>query len=310
LTKLPILKIDKTPPWVLHADSKELIKIDFYPGIHGNFLDYSINALDPVVRLDDPFTKFGTSHKAFERTLSVCYHYTINDMTCKGRKIISLTAEQEDTPLVVYLNISRVGDYGYNVKDLNINFYSTHKKMPGSELYFALLKKCYNVDVKKTDSISRGILREFFKFGFLDYSTCQAWKEILRQKQVHLNSTVPVLEINFKKLYTFETYIETLTQIIQYFNLEYSVDLKYYQPLWLSFIKKIDAIRWNINAHNVFESIQKMEHRPIDFNLLQESWLNARLEIAYNKEMPFKQEQYFTNTKEIIKYLGLDSSEI
>lgn len=284
-----------------------MIEIDFHPGLHGNFLNYSINALDPTVRINNPFTENGTSHIPFKRVISKCWHYTFYDIPLESKDIISITAEEDDTLLVNSLFYSRVGDYGFNLKDLNINFYSTHKKVPGSELYFALLKKCYNVDVKKTDSVSRGILREFFKFSFLDYSTHPHYSIIQKQKQAHSES---VLEINFKKLYTFETYIETLTQIIQYFNLEYSVDLEYYQPLWLSFIKKIDAIRWNIDAHNVFESIQKMEHRPIDFNLLQESWLNARLEIVYNKEMPFKQEQYFTNTEEIIKYLGLDNSEI
>jgi hypothetical protein len=36
----------------------------------------------------------------------------------------------------------------------------------------------------------------------------------------------------------------------------------------------------------------------------QESYINAQLEILGGKEMPFSQEEYFTNTNQIIEYLS------
>jgi hypothetical protein len=56
-------------------------------------------------------------------------------------------------------------------------------------------------------------------------------------------------------------------------------------------------------AMATLDAIKLKQFKTIDFNLLQESWLNARLELIYNKEMPFMQDQYFSNTLEIIEYL-------
>jgi hypothetical protein len=37
--------------------------------------------------------------------------------------------------------------------------------------------------------------------------------------------------------------------------------------------------------------------------LFQESYINAKLENYYAKEMPFHQAKYFTNTKDVLQYI-------
>jgi hypothetical protein len=97
--------------------------------------------------------------------------------------------------------------------------------------------------------------------------------------------------------------VQTLNLIILKFNLPYSVDTEWYYSLWLEFMSKLDVIPWTLDAIDTLSAVQQGRNKSIDFNLLQESWLNARLEILYNKEMPFMQEEYFKNTLEIIDYL-------
>jgi hypothetical protein len=54
-------------------------------------------------------------------------------------------------------------------------------------------------------------------------------------------------------------------------------------------------------ADSIISSVQNKQEIPIaKLKLLQESYINGVLERMYNIEMPFKQLEYFSNTKEII----------
>jgi len=276
-----------------------MIHIDFFCGLHGNFLSYSINALDLTNRIDTPFTQFGTSHKRYKNTLAKPRHYTYDKIPFESNDIISITANDEDCLLVNLLCYSRTGDYNFDLKNFNVNFYDQIKdtSFRGTIEH---LNSSYNIDITKTNSVSRGILREYFKFNFIDYKKNNILEQVHNQKY-----SIDVLEINFKEFYTFESYIKILTQIVNRFELDYVIDIDWYQQLWTEFINKVDAIRWNADAMEILTAVQQGESKLIDFNLLQESWLNARLEVLYNKEMPLNQEQYFSDTTDIIKYLGI-----
>jgi hypothetical protein len=274
-----------------------LIEIDFMGGLHGRFLCYSINALDPDNRIKSPFTVFGTSHICYKKTLATAKHYTHSKIPFESTDIISITADDADCLLVNLLSYGRAGDYNFDLKNFNINFYDQLKNTPYKDT-INHLNSSYNIDVSKTNSISRKILREYFKFNYIDYTENNILKEI--RKQIY---PINVLEINFREFYIFDSYIAILDQVINRFKLDYIVDTEWYQRLWTEFINKIDAIQLNTDAFETLAAIQQGKSKSIDFNLLQESWLNARLEVLYNKEMPFNQEQYFSNTVDIIKYL-------
>jgi hypothetical protein len=275
-----------------------VIKIDFMGGLHGNFLCYSINALEPSCRIDSPFTDFGTSHRPYNKQLADVYHYSQLDIPINSTDIISIAANDEDCLLVNLLTYSRAGDCGFDLKNFNVNFYDQLKKTPFMGNMVEHIHTAYNIKINEIDSIPRGTLREYFKFNFHNYEKNNILNEIRKQKY-----EIDVLELNFKELYTFESYVRLLNLVITRFNLPYHVDTVWYYQLWVEFISKIDAIPWALDALNTLTAIQQGKAKSIDFNLLQESWLNARLEVLYNKEMPFNQEEYFKNTLEIIDYL-------
>ncbi len=276
-----------------------VIHIDFTGGLHGNFLSYSINALDPTNRINTPFTTFGTSHNSYKKTLANALHYTYLKIPFESTDIISITANDEDCLLVNLLSYSRAGDYNFDLKNFNVNFYDQMKDTTYKET-IKHLNSSYNIDISKTNSVSRGILREYFKFNYIDYKKNNILEQVHNQTY-----SIDALKINFKEFYTFESYIKILTQIINRFELDYVVDIDWYQQLWTEFINKVDAIWWNADAFETLTAVQQGKSKSIDFNLLQESWLNARLEVLYNKEMPANQEQYFSDTTDIIKYLGI-----
>ena len=78
--------------------------------------------------------------------------------------------------------------------------------------------------------------------------------------------------------------------------------LKYSQK---TFIKQQPQIVYKKQCDQILEDIK--HQRSVDIpslSLFQESYLNAQLELVYNIEMPFVQEEYFTNTQEILEYLN------
>lgn len=275
-----------------------MIKIDFMGGLHGGFLCYSINALNSDFRIDSPFTKHGTSHVPHKRIIADTNHYSFSKTPIESDKIISITADDDDCLLVNLLSYSRAGDFLFDLKNFHINFYDQIKNTSFNTNIIDHIYKSYNIKIDEMQSIPRGILREYFKFNFHDYKKNNIISEI--RKQVY---SIDVLEFNFKELYSFNSYIKILNSVVEQFELPYIVDSDWYYRLWIDFMSKIDAIPCSIDAELTLKAVQQGLEKPIDFNLLQESWLNARLEVLYNKEMPFDQEVYFTNTKEIIEYL-------
>ena len=278
-----------------------MIEIDFHPGLHGNFLCYSINALDPRVRESNPFTKFGTSHESYPKILAHRpYHYSMYNNPFKGRDVISIYADPEDCLLINLLQYSRAADYGLDLKHLEKDFYQQIQSTNyGAALRESLLK-IFEIDIKYQD-VTRSQLREFFKYQFTNYETNSAIRIIRKQQYAF-----PVMWVDFKRFYDFDEYIRVLQRTIDFFNLKYQIDdIDWYRELWTNFISKIDAIQCNQEAITVLNAIQQKQHLPIDFNILQEGWLNARLEVVYNKAMPTEQDTYFTNTKDIIEYLEI-----
>jgi hypothetical protein len=164
------------------------------------------------------------------------------------------------------------------------------------------IDQTYGTNIIETNSVSKSILREYFKWNYYDYSKNSIITEISKQQY-----SFEVYSVNFKLLYSFDSFIDLIEKIIHHFLIPYKIDndsIIWYFSLWSNFIKNIKAIKWNTYAYEVYHAILNNQNIDINFNILQEAWLNARLELVYNKEMPFEQEVYFKNTQEIIEYLN------
>jgi len=114
-----------------------------------------------------------------------------------------------------------------------------------------------------------------------------------------------VLEVDFKLMYDFEDFVSLIARIVDYFDLPYcSIDREFYKNLWQEFRQKLQFVDQANAAYDILAAVKNGQNKIIDFNLIQESWLNAQLELVYNKEMPFDQEKYFVTTQEILDYLN------
>lgn len=275
-----------------------MIHIDFFGGLHGHFLEYSINALDDTVKKIDVFTEYGTSHVKYEKNLATAEHYSIFNVPLEPDDLkISITANFEDCLMVNLLCFGRSGDYKF---DLN-NFAETIQAQTKNTSFYSGLRQSllnYDIDLDTQESVSKGVLRESFKYNFLDYNQNSLMKNV--QAQRYRDESYCCY---FRNFYSFETYIQTLVEIVDYFKLPYTIDFSWYYGLWIKFMSKLNTLSQEKYVMHVYNSIVNNRNIPIKLNILQEAWLNAALENKFNKEMPFYMEEYFQTTKEIIEYV-------
>jgi hypothetical protein len=273
-----------------------MIYIDFYGGLHGHFLEYSINALDDEVKKSSPFTTFGTSHKKFPKPLATANHYSSYNIPIKG-DIISITATEQDCLIVNLLNMSRSGDYNFNLYAFEKNLGPTLRNTPFYHGFRESLLH-YGIDLDVTDSVPRGTLRESLKFNFLDPIKNSFMQNVYNMKYVNCG-----MNVYFRSLYNTQEYISMLHQVVECFKLPYKIDEIWFSTLLESFLKKLDCVETERDSLETLHCVIDLTNKPIEFNIVQEAWLNAELENRFGIEMPFAQEQYFTDANSINRYL-------
>jgi hypothetical protein len=77
------------------------------------------------------------------------------------------------------------------------------------------------------------------------------------------------------------------------------------KPLYDQFIKQVPFLDHKSQCDKIITAV--INHESIDIpklTLFQESYINGKLEKIFNKEMPFHQELYFTNTKDVLYYIN------
>lgn len=275
-----------------------MICIDFFGGTHGNFLAYVINSLDPEFnRSILPFTEFGTSHNPYNKNIADAEHYSYFNLPVPPTAfIISLTVSDIDCLLLNLLCFGRSGDCNFDLKNFHIKLYDQIKNTRFVNLV-PLIKNAYNYDLAQHNSIPRGMLREFFKFGFKDNSN---GLYVAAQQLKYVNRGIAV---NFRKLYVFESFVEIITTILARNKLPFDIDVYWLKRLHQEFISKNKELERENECYQVLNAIKNQKYLKIDFNLLQESWLNAQIENIYKVETPYDQNQYFTDTTQILEFI-------
>jgi hypothetical protein len=106
--------------------------------------------------------------------------------------------------LVNLLCYGRSGDYNFDLKNFNINYrdqiINTNFK---NEMDY--IDKAYGTNIRLTNTIPRGILREYYKWNFKNYSENSIMRMIDKQKY-----NIDVLQVNFKSLYNFDAFLNII----------------------------------------------------------------------------------------------------
>jgi len=288
-----------------------IVPIDFVAGAHGHFLEVVLNRFfDLATTNSDPFNTLGASHRTtneyLESRMFIADHWCERspDQLSKFDRVISIQFDQDDLLLVSSISLLRAGDRGIDNNNLEIDTYSKLN----NEFYRGLLDEILTAypDINSNQkSIPRNILREFFKFGFSNPNINGYWK-----KQQQMRYVIPVFVFKFKAFYNYELFVNTLKELQNFVGLSVRIDneLNLLHKKFLSLIPYIDNQAQCDAIIMAIKSGQKQIIPPL--TMLQESYINGKLENIYKKEMPFHEPEYFTSTEDVLQYLETQAPKL
>jgi hypothetical protein len=282
-----------------------MIPLDFVPGTHGHFMEYVCNRAFGFTTINcDPFTELGISHKrpkGYDQLREIaCHHWYETDpsVLVSSPKIIRIVFDKQDILLVHSLSLLRNAGLGIDSNQLHIN---TVQKL-NNPCYASTLENIRRSypQVAEQDSIPRNVLREFFKFGFRDLEINGYWQHFKNMVSVVHNNEFKII---LKNLYQYDSLVTTLKELSYW--LQRPMEINSWLPdIHSKFLSKIDYLDHQQVCETIIQAVVDQKHIAIpEMSLLQESYINGRLENIFLKEMPFHQDNYFTNTKDILEYL-------
>lgn len=283
------------------------IPIDFVAGSHGHFLETTLNKYFNIANvIGGTFTSTGTSHRLssdyINQRLFHADHWSerYKSELDNVSQLISIRFEQDDLLLLSSVSLLRAADLNINNDELEIN---TVDKL--NNLFYQdtleLIYRSYSFLNRNENSIPRYVLREFYKFGFRDPDVNGYW---LKQKQLTYPTDCNVFYVEFKDFYNVSLLVKRIKELELFLNMTFEFSDEFYQhhQKFVSFIPYVDNKKV---CDYIVDCIQEGNHIPIPkLTLFQESYINGQLEKIFNKEMPFKQDIYFTSTKDLLYYIN------
>lgn len=230
------------------------ICIDYYPGSHGNFLEFVCNKIAGVTPdILDPFVSSGAAHRQFESPYRKfrSEHWSMSNMIFPSKKIISIRFTEHDTLPLLEISYLRAGIAAFDINTADVNtyykltptlinvikqdYYHTYvyDKFSTVDPLIAtlrdvdsvsghieqLLLQKYNIKLLKLDAdhpdCPRHILRDFFERQGLLLPLYQLAKMMY-------DSTFDVYEFPYINFYNEDAFIDQLKKLASWANLQYN----------------------------------------------------------------------------------------
>lgn len=147
----------------------------------------------------------------------------------------------------------------------------------------------------------RFVLREFFKIGFK-----QPELNGLMQQQASMkyDASCDVYHFPFHAFYVPNLFVAEIDSISKWMEVD-SVDLDKIGQLHAQFLQRQPYAQSRQNCETILKHIN--EHNNIDLTgltVLDEAYIDAQLELVYNKAVPENKQHWFKNTKQIIEFIN------
>jgi hypothetical protein len=286
-----------------------MISIDYIAGSHGNYLEFVLNKLvnGDKIEQDNPFDSIGASHNktsAYHKYKVFKEGHFFEDGGTKTTQVISIQFTANDLLPLMTVSLRRAGNLDIDDDQLHVD---TYNKL-NNDFYLAVLSQINNSYAKSLEhpitadypDCPRHILREFFKFGFLDPSLNGFMR---KQQQMVYTNNQDVFKFPYRAFYDITQFMKQIDLIQSWADLDfYDINLP---ALHRQFILRQPHSEYQLVCDNLVACVLGGIDSIIpELTLFQESYINANLEFAIDKEMPFNQPEYFKTTQEIIDYLN------
>lgn len=284
------------------------VSIDFVAGSHGHFLQFVCNKFIANLQMDfSPFNHLGASHAEnynyVDQMVFIANHYSEYKLPLT-KKVVRISFKHEDLLLLSSISLLRAGDYGIKNEDLHINTFHKLNNQHYSYLIDRINQAYPAIKLTKTSpDCPRHILREYFKFGFRNPESHGFMKKL---DELVYSDEHDVFDFHFEYFYNKEEFIKNLSRLADWFGSTTTLTYALIEELHDNFLQRQIYKNDLVICNEFIDAVVKgLTINIPTLTLFQESYINGRLEKLYEKEMPFVQHNYFTNTKEIIEYLNV-----
>ena len=255
-----------------------LRKIDFWGGLHGNYLELVINhAIDQnpydITRLQ--FNENGACHcknKDLDYSpITVANHYSFFNIPFNNSDlVIRIVPAPEDMLIAVTNSFLRAGDQKIDIDNLETTTVKKIFSLPKASEFLQMLYLRYG----KKEHYPRSVLRKFF---YSMFDSPEHGINMMTKWQPTLHSH----DFEFKSFFSLDCFFENLQKISKFVDLEF-VPSKELVDLHLEFLSRNQGYKSHQKCEIVMQSIISNQPMPLALNLLEEAWINYRISKSFN----------------------------
>ena len=272
-------------------------KIDFFGGLHGNYLELVINhAIDqnPYDITRPQFNENGACH-CKNRDLdyfpiTVAKHYSFFNIPFNDSDlVIRIVPAPEDMLIAVTNSFLRAGDQKFDIDNLDTDTFKKISLLPKASEFLQMLWLAYG----KKEHYPRSVLRKCFysMFDSPDHGI-----NMMTKWQPTLHSH----DFEFRSFFNLDCFFENLQKISKFVDHEFFPS-KELVDLHLEFLSRNQGYKSHQKCEIVMQSIISSQPMPLDLNLLEEAWINYRISRSFNlyDVAELELDNYPTNTKRL-----------
>lgn len=270
-------------------------KIDFFGGLHGNYLELAINHAIDQNSYDITLPQFDKNGACHEKNIDVNYrpitiskHYSfLNSPFHKDDLVIRIVPEQEDMLIAITNSFLRAGDQKLDIDNLEINTTQKIQGLPKISQFLQLLIRMYG----PSDQYPRHALRKLF-YSMFDNQENGINMMTNWQPAVHCHN------FTFSSFFNLDYFFESLQKVAKFVNMEF-LPTRELVNLHLEFLRLNQGYHSYLKCNDVMESIISGKSLMLNLNILEEAWINYRISKTFNLyDVPeLETDTYPINTK-------------
>jgi hypothetical protein len=273
-------------------------KIDFFGGLHGNFLELAVNhAIDQNTYniSQSQFNKNGACHNKNHDSeyipITVARHYSFNETAhfTDNDWVIRIVPTQSDMLIAVVNSFSRAGNQSLDINCLEQNTYNKLKELPKLNMFLKNLVDNHGI----ADNYKRNVLRHYFKSMF-------SVPEHGLNMFINWAPAQHVHEFKFANFFYLDQFFESLQGIARFTNLEFRPSMELVK-LHAEFLEKNQGWHCHLRCSKIVESIIKKEIVPLELNIIEEAWILYKISQIFNLyDLDCCNQEYFPPSTEKI----------
>lgn len=273
-------------------------KIDFFGGLHGNYLELVVNCfIDQNKSYDISLPQFNSNGACHLKNKNKSYvpitksgHFSsgsIQQPFGNDDLVIRIVPTEHDLLIAITNSFLRAGDQTLDLHHLQQD---TYKKMSGLPKLRSFLQTLISNHGLQQE-YPRKILRKYFYAMFDEYKHgLGMFNNWLPANKVH--------NFDFRNFFSFSDFFLALQKISQFVNMEF-IPTPQLIVLHQNFLDLNQGLASETKCNKIIESIVCQESKKLQLNILEEAWINYKISKMFNLyEVPeLETDNYPSDTK-------------